>query len=101
MKLMLSAVALALALAMSSAMASPQITKSEVSVPSAQNSGVGISGYPGNKNGPAVHPGTTVGSAGATKEMNLAVTEQDPANIQGLPGNKSGPPAQRMPRGGS
>jgi len=58
--------------------------------PSAQNSGAGISGAPGNKNGPAPGKGT-VGSA----SQNLSTQEQDPANVKGLPGNKSGPPAKR------
>ncbi|MHC2334415.1 hypothetical protein ACVIW0_003704 [Bradyrhizobium sp. USDA 4454] len=58
--------------------------------PSAQNSGTGISGAPGNKNGPP--PGqSTVGSS----SQNLHVQEQDPSNVKGLPGNKSGPPAKR------
>jgi hypothetical protein len=56
--------------------------------PSAQNSGAGISGAPGNKNGPAAG---TVGSS----SQNTSVQQQDPANIKGLPGNKSGPPAKR------
>ena len=58
--------------------------------PSAQNSGTGISGAPGNKNGPAAKQGT-VGS----NSQNQHVREQDPSNIKGLPGNKSGPPAKR------
>jgi hypothetical protein len=58
--------------------------------PSAQNSGAGISGASGNKNGPAPEKGT-VGSA----SQNLPTQEQDPANVKGLPGNKSGPPAKR------
>ncbi|GIQ75131.1 hypothetical protein BraRD5C2_35720 [Bradyrhizobium sp. RD5-C2] len=58
--------------------------------PSAQSSGTGISGAPGNKNGPA--PGqSTVGSS----PQNERVQQQDPSNVQGLPGNKSGPPAKR------
>ena len=58
--------------------------------PSAQNSGTGISGSPGNKNGPA--PGrSTVGS----NPQNEHVRQQDPSNVKGLPGNKSGPPAKR------
>jgi hypothetical protein len=56
---------------------------------SAQNSGAGIGGAPGNKNGPAARPGT-VGAA-----QDNAVQQQDPANVKGLPGNKSGPPAKR------
>jgi hypothetical protein len=58
--------------------------------PSAQNSGAGISGAPGNKNGPAARQGT-VGS----NSQNMSVQEQDSANVKGLPGNKSGPPAKR------
>ncbi len=58
--------------------------------PSAQNSGTGISGAPGNKNGPAAKQGT-VGS----NSQNQHVREQDPSNIKGLPGNKSGPPEKR------
>ena len=54
---------------------------------SAQNSGAGISGAPGNKNGPAAKQGT-VGS-------NPSTQQQDPAHVQGMPGNKSGPPAKR------
>ncbi len=57
--------------------------------PSAQNSGAGIAGAAGNKNGPAPRQGT-VGSA----SQNLSVQEQDPSNIKGLPGNKSGPPVK-------
>src|ERR1700710_353237 len=58
--------------------------------PSAQNSGAGISGAPGNKNGPSARDGT-VGS----NSQNTSVQEQDSANVKGLPGNKSGPPAKR------
>jgi hypothetical protein len=54
--------------------------------PSAQSSGVGIAGAPGNKNGPPAQKGT-VGSAA----QNPTVQQQDPSNIKGLPGNKSGP----------
>ena len=65
-------------------------TDSAATAPSAQNSGAGIAGAPGNKNGPPAHSGT-VGSA----SQNQSVQEQDPANVKGLPGNKSGPPAKR------
>lgn len=57
--------------------------------PSAQNSGAGIAGAAGNKNGPAARQGT-VGSA----SQNLSVQEQDSSNIKGVPGNKSGPPVK-------
>ncbi|WP_084518846.1 hypothetical protein [Bradyrhizobium sp. th.b2] len=58
--------------------------------PSAQNSGTGISGAPGNKNGPAANQ-NTVGS----NPQNEHVRQQDSSNVKGLPGNKSGPPAKR------
>lgn len=61
--------------------------------PSAQNSGTGVAGAAGNKNGPAADKGT-VGSAGG----NLSVQEQDPSNVKGLPGNKSGPSAKSPSR---
>ncbi|MGY4224197.1 hypothetical protein ACVMIH_001558 [Bradyrhizobium sp. USDA 4503] len=65
---------------------SPNATTS----PSAQSSGTGIAGAPGNKSGPPAKQGT-VGS----NSQNLHVQEQDSSNIKGQPGNKSGPPAKR------
>jgi hypothetical protein len=56
--------------------------------PSAQNSGTGVSGAAGNKNGPPAHSATTGSS-------NSAVQQQDSSGVKGLPGNKSGPPAKR------
>ena len=66
-----------------------------VSSPSAQNSGAGISGYPGNKNGPPAKG--TVGSSSSTSQENT-VRQQDSSKIQGMPGNKSGPPAKQPSR---
>lgn len=65
---------------------------SSATAPSASNSGTGISGSPGNKNGPAAQKGT-VGSS----QPNLPVQEQDPSNIKGLPGGKSGAAAKQPP----
>jgi hypothetical protein len=94
----LMATAAAVALTMSALTASAEPTAPQASVPSAQNSGAGIAGFPGNKNGPATQPGT-FGMGAAT--YNLAVAAQDSANVQGLPGGKSGPPAERWTgRGG-
>jgi hypothetical protein len=64
-----------------------QMGSSTSGQPSAQNSGTGVSGAPGNKNGPPVNSATT-GS-------NQAVQQQDSSGIKGLPGNKSGPPAKK------
>ena len=69
-----------------------QTNNPNVSNPSSQNSGTGISGYSGNKNGPAAQKGT-VGSA-TTGQDNSTVRQQDSSKVQGLPGNKSGPPAK-------
>jgi hypothetical protein len=82
---------LAVALAFSATAALAQTTKPEVSgAPSAQNSGAGIAGQPGNKNGPAAKSGDTVGSS-SSAQQNSTVQQQDASKIQGLPGNKSGP----------
>ncbi|WP_247528718.1 hypothetical protein [Bradyrhizobium sp. 199] len=71
-------------------------TKPDVSAaPSAQNSGAGIAGQPGNKNGPAAKPGDTVGASSSMNQQNPTVQQQDTSNIKGLPGNKSGPPARQ------
>jgi hypothetical protein len=71
-----------------------QTMKPDVSsAPSAQNSGAGIAGAPGNKNGPAVKPGDTVGSP--MNQQNPTVQQQDTSNIKGMPGNKNGPPAKK------
>lgn len=79
----------ALVLIVCLAAAQAQSGKPDVSAaPSAGNSGVGISGAAGNKNGPAAKPANTTGS---TAQPNPTVQQQDPANVKGLPGNKSGP----------
>ena len=83
--------AMALSLTVSFTPASAQTSKPDVSsAPSAQNSGAGIPGQPGNKNGPAVKPGETVGS----DQHNPTVQSQDASKVKGLPGNKSGPAAK-------
>jgi hypothetical protein len=75
-----------------------QHKESDVStVPSAQNSGVGIAGHPGGKSGPAAKPGT-VGSSSSSNQGNPAVQQQDSAKIPGMPGNKSGPPEKQPSR---
>ncbi|QQN65105.1 hypothetical protein JIR23_04680 [Bradyrhizobium diazoefficiens] len=88
MKMIAGTVAIAFALSINAATA--QTTKPDVSsAPSAQNSGAGIAGQPGNKNGPAAKPGDTVGSS--STQQNSTTSQQDTSNIKGLPGNKSGP----------
>jgi hypothetical protein len=88
---------LVLALALSGPAVLAQSTTPNVSgAPSAQNSGAGVAGQPGNKNGPAVKPGETVGAG--SNQQNPTVQQQDTSNIKGLPGNKSGPPAKQPDR---
>jgi hypothetical protein len=65
-------------------------TTGAATAPNAPNSGTGIAGAPGNKNGPPAQHGT-VGSS----SKNPSVEQQDSSNVKGLPGNKSGPPAKR------
>lgn len=86
----------ALVVTISSPAALAQTQKPDVSAaPSAQNSGAGIAGQPGNKSGPAVKPGQgTIGST-APNQQNPTVQQQDTSNIKGMPGNKSGPPAKQ------
>jgi hypothetical protein len=86
----------AFALAFSAGAALAQTKPDVSSAPSAQNSGAGIAGAPGNKNGPAVKPGETVGST--MNQQNPTVQQQDPSNIKGMPGNKNGPPAKQPNR---
>jgi hypothetical protein len=82
----------ALALAVSAPAALAQTTTPNVpAAPSTQNSGAGIAGQPGNKNGPAAKPGETVGSGSSASQPNPTVQTQDSSNIKGLPGGKSGP----------
>jgi hypothetical protein len=93
MKMMVSVVAVMLATSLVAASAQ---NKPDVSVPSSQNSGAGIQGAPGNKNGPPAQKGT-VGSAATSSQNDQTVKDQDSANVKGLPGNKSGP-APRKPQ---
>ncbi len=94
MKKIVSAIVLSLTVTSLPALA--QTNKNpNVTTPSGQNSGAGISGYPGNKNGPAAKG--TVGS-GTSSDKSEAARQQDASKIQGMPGNKSGPPAKQPSR---
>jgi len=96
MRAIVSLTALALAAA---APALAQTTTPDVSkAPSAQNSGAGIAGQPGNKSGPAVKRGDTTGSTSSANQQNTTVQQQDSADVKGMPGNKSGPPAKQPDR---
>jgi hypothetical protein len=81
-------------LLISATAASAQSGQPNAAPPSAQNSGAGIQGSPGNKNGPAANSETT-GSSSTINRHNPDVSAQDPANVKGLPGNKSGPAVKK------
>jgi hypothetical protein len=65
-------------------------SNANVTIPSAQNSGVGIPGFAGSEAGPIVQPGT-VGSGATVRQYNLSIREQDAADIPGLRGTEAGP----------
>ncbi|WP_257169258.1 hypothetical protein [Bradyrhizobium sp. SRS-191] len=94
MKPMISLIACAFVVSAGSAWA--QGTQQPTTTPpSAQNSGAGIQGAPGNKNGPSATDSGTVGSSSTINRQNPDVSAQDPSNIKGMPGNKNGPPAKK------
>ena len=83
----------AFALALSGSVAFAQTTRPDAAAtPSVQNSGTGIAGQPGGKNGPVAKPADTVGASGGA---NSTVQQQDSSNVKGLPGNKSGPAVKK------
>ena len=64
---------------------------------SPQSSGPGVSGAPGNKNGPAADSDSNMksmqgsGASGASSGEQGTQPTQDSRGVKGLPGNKSGP----------
>ena len=92
--LRLAAATLALA-----AIASPAMSQTttpsgagQATMPSGPNSGAGIQGQPGNKNGPAARSPSATSGAGASSPQSPAT--QDASKVPGLPGNKNGPAAK-------
>ena len=88
----MSAIMFALTITAVPAMA--RTSAASVSIPSAQNSGTGIAGLPGDEDGPAVMPGISAHPSAAQRPFSLSVREQDAADIRGLPGTESGPTMQ-------
>lgn len=84
----MSAIMLALTITALPAMA--RTSAPNVSIPSAQNSGTGIAGLPGDEDGPAALPGAAPGSSAAMRPFSLSIREQDTADIKGLPGTEDG-----------
>jgi hypothetical protein len=82
----LIAIAAALAFVSAPVLAQNSSGTGTMTPPSANNSGAGIAGQPGNKNGPA--PKSTSGSA---SEENAHAQQQDSSKIPGKAGGKSGP----------
>jgi hypothetical protein len=69
---------------------SPNSSVGQTAKPDTLNSGAGIAGQVGNKNGPAARSsGTQADNQG--EQQNNALREQDSAKIPGKPGGKSGP----------
>jgi hypothetical protein len=72
--------------------ASPTLAQNTVTpqtnLPSAQNSGAGVPGQAGNKNGPAAGPR---GQIAGSDQTNQTTRLQDSSGIPGKPGGKSGP----------
>jgi hypothetical protein len=70
----------------------------QATVPSAQNSGAGIPGQPGNETAPAVRPpSTTSGANSSWSSDNEAGREDDSAKNPALPGTESGAAAEPQP----
>jgi hypothetical protein len=93
-KLMLGATALALLIMPATAQTSTPGAAGQAVQPTSPNSGAGVEGHPGNKNGPANHSSQTTGAGSGAS--NADKTPQDASKIPGMPGNKSGP-APRKP----
>lgn len=85
-KLIVIATALAFVSAPALAQNSSGNSARTMAAPSAHNSGTGISGQPGSKNGPPAK--STTGSA---SDENAHAQQQDSSKIPGKAGGKSGP----------
>ena len=79
---------------------SPSLQHQEVT-PNTPNSGAGIPGQPGNKNGP---PADAAGTTGSGSAPDVSPSKKDASKVPGKPGGKSGPPVMppsrsQYPRG--
>jgi hypothetical protein len=72
------------AIAILAMVAFPALAQTQTSS-SSQNSGAGVAGEPGSKNGPAPK------STASNEQRNPTTQLQDTSKIQGKPGSKSGP----------
>lgn len=87
---MMKLIAVAATLAFFAGPALAQTNNGTMPVPSAQNSGAGIAGQPGNKNGPPAKQQTT-GASSSTSSAENPTRQEDSAKIPGKAGGKSGP----------
>jgi hypothetical protein len=85
MKLLHTAAVLALIASLALAQNTVTLTSN---LPRAQNSGAGVPGLAGNKNGPAAG---SHGQTASSDQTNQATRLQDSSGIPGKPGGKSGP----------
>lgn len=69
---------------------SPNSSVGQTATPGTHNSGAGVAGQAGNKNGPAASSSEPQANNQGARQ-NEAVREQDSAKIPGKPGGKSGP----------
>lgn len=71
----------------------------KITIPSAQNSGAGIPGQPGNKSGPAPKASETSGTrVPSNPDETVSPTQEgDSAKIPGKPGGKAGPAVTEPP----
>ncbi len=95
LKIVVGAVALAFAALPATAMAQSKSSnpdQGQVNLPS-KNSGAGVKGMPGNKNGPPpMKPGTTgQGMSDTNNQKAPRSGKDDAAKVSGKPGSKSGP----------
>ena len=67
--------------------AASAIAQSSAPTPVGPNSGAGVQGLPGNKNGPAVAPNTPSNSSADQS----GTKQNDVSKVPGAPGGKSGP----------
>lgn len=90
LKIIVGAVALTIATLPASAQTTAPGASGQMTAPSSPNSGAGIAGHPGNKNGPPAKSSseTTGGTASPGAD---AKTTQDASKVPGAPGGKSGP----------
>ena len=97
LKIIVGAVALAFAALPATAMAQSKSSnpdQGQVNLPS-KNSGAGVKGMPGNKNGPAPMKSGTTGQGMSNQDSNNQKAprsgKDDAAKVSGKPGGKSGP----------